>query len=63
MTQPPRPVYFVSDGTGITAEALGHSLLTQFEGIDFVHGLITMPGPMTTLPPPSRFATAPSLAI
>lgn len=28
-------VYFVSDGTGITAEALGQSLLTQFEHIEF----------------------------
>lgn len=28
-------IYFVSDGTGITAEALGHSLLTQFENIRF----------------------------
>jgi regulator of PEP synthase PpsR (kinase-PPPase family) len=31
-----RTVFFVSDGTGITAEMLGHSLLTQFEGIEFV---------------------------
>ena len=31
----PRSVFFVSDGTGITAEALGHSLLTQFEGARF----------------------------
>lgn len=31
----------VSDGTGITAEMLGHSLLTQFEGIDFQQ--ITVP--------------------
>lgn len=30
-----RTVFFVSDGTGITAEMLGHSLLTQFEGIGF----------------------------
>jgi regulator of PEP synthase PpsR (kinase-PPPase family) len=30
-----RTVFFVSDGTGITVEMLGHSLLTQFEGIDF----------------------------
>ncbi len=30
-----RTVFFISDGTGITAETLGHSLLTQFEGIDF----------------------------
>lgn len=28
-----RTVFFVSDGTGITAETLGHSLLSQFEGI------------------------------
>ena len=30
-----RTVFFISDGTGITAEKLGHSLLTQFEGIHF----------------------------
>ena len=30
-----RTVFFVSDQTGITAETLGHSLLTQFEGIKF----------------------------
>jgi len=30
-----RTIFFVSDGTGITAEMLGHSLLTQFEGIEF----------------------------
>ncbi len=30
-----RIVFFVSDGTGITVETLGHSLLTQFDGIDF----------------------------
>jgi hypothetical protein len=36
MTQPiKRTVFFVSDGTGLTAEALGHSLLTQFEAIEF----------------------------
>jgi hypothetical protein len=29
-----RTVFFVSDGTGITAQMLGHSLLTQFEGVD-----------------------------
>ncbi|MBS0212439.1 MAG: kinase/pyrophosphorylase [Proteobacteria bacterium] len=28
-------VFYVSDGTGITAETIGHSLLTQFEGIRF----------------------------
>jgi regulator of PEP synthase PpsR (kinase-PPPase family) len=32
-TPPSRTVFFVSDGTGITAETLGHSLLTQFEGV------------------------------
>ncbi|HBK55062.1 MAG TPA: phosphoenolpyruvate synthase regulatory protein [Xanthomonadales bacterium] len=30
-----RPVFYVSDGTGITAETIGHSLLTQFDGVDF----------------------------
>jgi regulator of PEP synthase PpsR (kinase-PPPase family) len=30
---PVRTAFFVSDGTGITAETLGHSLLTQFEGV------------------------------
>lgn len=31
-----RPVFYVSDGTGITAETIGHSLLTQFSGFTFV---------------------------
>ena len=31
-----RPVFYVSDGTGITAETIGHSLLTQFTGTRFV---------------------------
>lgn len=31
----PRPVFFLSDGTGITAETLGNTLLTQFEGVTF----------------------------
>ncbi len=31
-----RPVFYVSDGTGITAETIGHSLLTQFSGFRFV---------------------------
>ncbi len=30
-----RTVFFISDGTGLTAEALGHSLLTQFEEVQF----------------------------
>jgi regulator of PEP synthase PpsR (kinase-PPPase family) len=31
----PRTAFFVSDRTGITAEMLGHSLLTQFDGVRF----------------------------
>nr|BAH90417.1 hypothetical protein [uncultured bacterium] len=34
-TMKKRPVFIVSDRTGITAETLGHSLLTQFPGIRF----------------------------
>jgi regulator of PEP synthase PpsR (kinase-PPPase family) len=30
-----RTVFFVSDQTGVTAETMGHSLLTQFEGVEF----------------------------
>ena len=30
-----RTVFFVSDQTGVTAETLGHSLLTQFDGYEF----------------------------
>lgn len=30
-----RPVFFLSDGTGITAETLGATLLTQFDGVEF----------------------------
>jgi regulator of PEP synthase PpsR (kinase-PPPase family) len=30
-----RTIFFISDGTGITAEMLGHSLLSQFEDIEF----------------------------
>lgn len=30
-----RSVFYVSDGTGITAETLGHTLLTQFEQVAF----------------------------
>lgn len=30
-----RHVFFISDGTGITAETFGHTLLTQFESIEF----------------------------
>lgn len=30
-----RPIFYVSDGTGITAETIGHSLLTQFTETEF----------------------------
>ena len=30
-----RTVFFISDQTGVTAETLGHSLLTQFDGVKF----------------------------
>jgi [pyruvate, water dikinase]-phosphate phosphotransferase / [pyruvate, water dikinase] kinase len=30
-----RQVFYVSDGTGITAETIGHSLLTQFAEVEF----------------------------
>ncbi len=36
-----RQAFFISDGTGITAEPLGHSLLSQFESIEFEQ--ITLP--------------------
>jgi regulator of PEP synthase PpsR (kinase-PPPase family) len=36
-----RTVFFLSDGTGITAQMLGHSLLTQFEGVEFMQ--VTLP--------------------
>ena len=32
---PPRTAFYVSDRTGITAEMLGHSLLTQFDEVRF----------------------------
>lgn len=35
MVTPKRTAFFVSDRTGITAEMLGHSLLTQFDGVGF----------------------------
>ncbi len=38
--RPSRTVFFVSDRTGITAETLGHSLLTQFD-VDFEQ--VTLP--------------------
>lgn len=36
MAQNQRIAFIISDGTGITAETLGHSLLSQFEGIQFI---------------------------
>src|SRR5580704_17625804 len=36
-----RTVFFISDGTGITAETLGRSLLSQFEMINFNY--VTIP--------------------
>ena len=36
-----RTAFFVSDGTGITAETLGHSMLSQFADIEFSQ--ITLP--------------------
>ena len=36
-----RRVFFVSDRTGLTVEALGSSLISQFDGIDFVR--VTLP--------------------
>ncbi|MBE0483998.1 MAG: kinase/pyrophosphorylase [Bacterioplanes sp.] len=36
-----RYAFFISDGTGITAETLGNSLLSQFEGITFER--VTLP--------------------
>lgn len=35
-----RSVFFLSDRTGITAETLGHSLLTQFEDIEFRQSIV-----------------------
>lgn len=35
MTRQKRTVFYLSDRTGITAETLGHSLLTQFDGIEW----------------------------
>jgi regulator of PEP synthase PpsR (kinase-PPPase family) len=36
-----RTVFFISDQTGVTAETLGHSLMTQFEGLDYLP--VTLP--------------------
>ena len=36
MTDSNRAVFFISDRTGITAETLGHSLITQFDTVNFI---------------------------
>ena len=36
-----RSIFFVSDSTGITAETLGHALLSQFETLDYTQ--VTIP--------------------
>jgi hypothetical protein len=36
----PRHIFFISDGTGITAETVGMSLLTQFELYDFEYSTL-----------------------
>ncbi len=41
MNNSKRLIFFISDGTGITAKTLGHSLLTQFEQIKF--DTVTLP--------------------
>ncbi len=33
--QPQRTIFFLSDRTGITAETLGRSMMTQFDGVNF----------------------------
>ncbi|MCB1629754.1 MAG: kinase/pyrophosphorylase, partial [Xanthomonadales bacterium] len=35
MSDQARPIFYVSDGTGITAETIGQSVLTQFDGVPF----------------------------
>ena len=51
---PVRPVFYVSDGTGITAETMGHSLLTQFDGVRF----LTDRMPFVDTPEKARTAVA-----
>lgn len=41
MSKKKRTIFFISDSTGITANVLGHSLLTQFDNIEFEQ--ITLP--------------------
>ena len=37
LDSPNRTVFFVSESTGITAETMGHSLLSQFPHLDFTY--------------------------
>ena len=46
-----RYVFFVSDRTGITAEMLGNSLLSQFEDFQFVRETIPFPRMIYRLTP------------
>jgi len=39
-TSTKRAVFYISDRTGITAEVLGHGLLTQFDGQNFEHTML-----------------------
>ena len=50
-----RPIFYVSDGTGITAETIGHSLLTQFSGVRFAPDRI----PFVDSPDKARAAAKP----
>lgn len=36
----PRAVFFISDRTGITVETLGHSLLSQFESLEYTETIL-----------------------
>ena len=45
--------FFVSDRTGITVEALGSSLLSQFAEMDFLR-VTLLRGPRMWLPPHAR---------
>ncbi|QQS39957.1 MAG: kinase/pyrophosphorylase [Acidobacteriota bacterium] len=41
MDKPKRSAFIISDGTGITAESFGHSLLTQFPSVEFATEVLT----------------------
>jgi len=54
---PRRHVFFISDHTGITAETLGRSLLSQFDHIDFVRTTLNSPTPWSASGPPQKRMT------